>query len=216
MIGIPLGLAWSAAGEWWIHKYVLHGQGKNRESFWSFHWHEHHKNVRRNEHRDECYERPLLGWHSQGKEALALLGLAAAHAPLLPVAPWFTLTVWWRVLHYHRVHKKSHLDVAWARENLPWHFDHHMGKDQDQNWCVTNPWFDELMGTRVPYAGTEAEAQDIAKRERLRAAREGQVAREGRVMHEEDRVARDDDGAARVDAGLRGPGDIRDAGQSAA
>ncbi len=171
MIGIPLALAWSSVGEWWIHKHVLHGQGKHRESFWSFHWHEHHRNVRRFAHRDPAYERPLLGWHSQGKEALSLLGLAAAHAPLLPIAPFFTLTVWWRVLHYHHVHKKSHLDPAWAREHLPWHYDHHMGPDQDANWCVTHPWADEILGTRQPYAGTEREAQDIEKRQRLEARR---------------------------------------------
>jgi len=171
MIGIPLALAWSSAGEWWIHKHVLHGQGKRRESFWSFHWHEHHRNVRRFGHKDPAYERSLFGWHSQGKEALSLLGLAAAHAPLLPIAPFFTLTVWWRVLHYHHVHKKSHLDPAWAREHLPWHYDHHMGPDQDANWCVTHPWADEVFGTLQPYCGTEREAKDIEKRQRLEARR---------------------------------------------
>lgn len=181
MIGIPWALAWSSAGEWWIHKHILHGKGKHRESFWSFHWHEHHRNARRNAHRDECYERPLVGWHAQGKETLALVGLAALHAPLLPVAPWFTLTVWWRVLHYHRVHKRSHLDPEWARRELPWHYDHHMGPDQDANWGVTHAWADEVFGTRQPYCGTEREAADIAKRERLaarRAAREAPDASE--------------------------------------
>lgn len=184
MIGIPLGLLWSNAGEWWIHKVLLHGQGKHRESFWSFHWHEHHKESRRHDHRDPSYERPLLGWHSQGKEALALLGLAAAHAPLLPVAPWFTMTVWWRVVHYHRVHKRAHLDPAWAREHLPWHFDHHMGRDQDQNWCVTHPFFDELMGTRVPYAGTEQERRDAEKRARLAERRAARAEQEEVVVAE--------------------------------
>ena len=55
-------------------------------------------------------------------------------------------------------------DHAWAREHLPWHYDHHMGPDQDANWCVTRPWFDQLMGTRRPYAGTEAERLADAKR----------------------------------------------------
>jgi len=27
-----------------------------------------------------------------------------------------------------------------------------MGTDQDLNWCVTKPWFDYLLGTRVDYA----------------------------------------------------------------
>ena len=36
-----------------------------------------------------------------------------------------------------------------AREHLPWHVDHHLGRNQDTNWCVTKPWFDYIMGTRV-------------------------------------------------------------------
>ena len=62
------------------------------------------------------------------------------------------------------------MDPEWARENLPWHYDHHMGPNQDANWCVTRPWFDDLMGTREPYAGTERESRDLAKRA-ARAAR---------------------------------------------
>jgi hypothetical protein len=42
-----------------------------------------------------------------------------------------------------------------------------MGPDQDANWCVTHPWFDLVMGTREPYAGTERERADSAKRARL-------------------------------------------------
>ena len=53
MIGIPLGLLYSNAAEWWIHKNILHGLGKNRSSFWSFHWHEHHAEARRHEMVDE-------------------------------------------------------------------------------------------------------------------------------------------------------------------
>jgi hypothetical protein len=39
-----------------------------------------------------------------------------------------------------------------------------MGPNQDANWCVTRPWFDQLMGTRVPYVGTERELSDYARR----------------------------------------------------
>ncbi len=38
-----------------------------------------------------------------------------------------------------------------------------MGPDQDKNWCVTFPLWDYVMGTRVPYIGTEKEQKDIAK-----------------------------------------------------
>ena len=58
-------------------------------------------------------------------------------------------------VRYYRVHKRAHRDPSWAREHLPWHYDHHMGPNQDANWCVTWPWFDWVMGTREHYVGTE-------------------------------------------------------------
>ena len=151
MIGIPIGLAYCNVGEWLIHKHILHGLGKNRRSFWSFHWHDHHRSARAHGMVDEQYTRSLLSWEPQTKEVVALLGLAAAHLPLLPVAPFFTGTVLYGCLHYYRVHKRAHLDTEWAREHLPWHWDHHMGQDQNANWCVTRPWFDQLLGTRKEY-----------------------------------------------------------------
>lgn len=150
MIGIPIALLVNNAGEWAIHKYVLHGLGRRRQSFWSFHWHEHHNESRKNDMYDPNYERPLYHWNAQTKEALALLALGLMEAPLLPVAPFFTLTSWYCIAKYYRVHKRAHLDPEWARKNVPWHVDHHLGKDQNANWCVTKPWFDHWMGTRKP------------------------------------------------------------------
>lgn len=164
MLGIPLGLLYANAGEWFIHKHVLHGLGKNRNSMWNFHWHDHHRACRQNDHADPGYKKLVLEWNAQGKEAVALAALGAAHAPLLPVAPFFTATVWYSILNYYRVHKRAHVDPEWARHNLPWHYDHHMGRDQDQNWCVTRPWFDLIMNTRIPYAGTEHERKKQKRR----------------------------------------------------
>jgi hypothetical protein len=175
MLGIPIGLAAANAGEWAFHKYILHGLGCKPGSFWSYHWHEHHKDVRRNDHVDPRYResvwRSLRSWNGQGKEAAALAIGGLAFAPLLPVAPFFVGTVWVSMIRYYRVHKRAHLDSQWARRHLPWHFDHHMGPNQHRNWCVTNPWFDEVVGTRAPYLGTEREAEDQAKRARLDARR---------------------------------------------
>ncbi len=38
---------------------------------------------------------------------------------------------------------------------MPWHYDHHMGKDQNSNWCVTHPLFDMVLGTRKEYLGVQ-------------------------------------------------------------
>jgi hypothetical protein len=149
MIGIPVALVYMNAGEWLIHKYVLHGSGRNKANFWSFHWYEHHRNARRNNMYDPDYERPLRDWNAQTKELAGLIGIGIAHAPLFPLMPFFTGTVWYSLVKYYRSHKRAHLDPAWAEEHLPWHVDHHMGTNQDANWCVTRPWFDNWVGTRV-------------------------------------------------------------------
>ena len=163
MIGIPMGLLTANFIEWSFHKHVLHGLGKKRDSAWSFHWHEHHRNAHRYDHRDPTYERSLLGWHGQSKEALALAAGWVLTLPALPVAPLFTLTLWYSGINYYRKHKRAHRDTDWAREHLPWHYDHHMGPNPDANWCVTRPWFDDILGTREPYVGTARERADRAR-----------------------------------------------------
>lgn len=179
MLGIPIGLLAANATEWVLHKYVLHGSGKKKGTFWSFHFHEHHKNVRHQDHIDPCYEKPVFGMHAQGKEALALAVGAVAHLPLLPIAPFYTATMWYSALNYYRKHKRSHQDTEWARDHLPWHYDHHMGPNQDANWCVTQPWFDHIMGTREPYIGTEREVRDRSKREAFMARKAQRAAERG-------------------------------------
>lgn len=171
MIGFPIGLLVSNATEWLVHKYVLHGAGRSKKSYWSFHWHEHHKQSRKNGFRDADYERSPLGWNAQGKELYGLIGVSAAILPLLSVAPYFCAGVWASSYAYYVVHKKSHLEPEWAREHLPWHYDHHMGPNQDANWCVTTPLFDHVMGTRIPYVGTERERRDVERSTRLQARR---------------------------------------------
>ena len=160
MIGIPIGLLYSNLGEWLIHKYVLHGLGRNKRSFWSFHWHAHHRASRKSGMYDAAYASSLWGggWNAQAKEALSIFLMGVAHAPLLPVAPFFTATVWYSMLRYYRVHQRAHLDPAWAEAHLPWHVDHHLGANQDANWCVTRPWFDDWLGTRVPRVPAERTA----------------------------------------------------------
>jgi hypothetical protein len=162
MIGIPLGLAYTNVAEWLLHKHMLHGLGKDKANFWSFHWHEHHRESRKHDMFDPQYVRSVFTWSPQGKEALALVASALVHVPILPIFPFFTLTVWYRTLRYYQLHKRAHLDREWCKENLPWHYDHHMGRDQNANWCVTHPWFDHIMGTRKKYVYGE-DAKPVAE-----------------------------------------------------
>ena len=155
VLGVPLGLALANVIEWIVHRFVLHGLGRKRSSFWSFHWHEHHQAARKHDMYDPDYQRPVFGWHAQGKEAFALALGAAGALLLLPSWPTLSLTLVFSAFDYHRKHKRAHLDPEWAREHLPWHYDHHMGPNQNSNWCVTHPWLDLLVGTREAFAGTE-------------------------------------------------------------
>jgi len=166
MIGFPIGLLYCNAGEWLIHKYILHGSGRKKGTFWSFHFHEHHRNARKHDFVDPDYERSLFGWHAQSKETLGVVMLAAVHLPLLPVFPFFTGAVVYSAARYYRVHKRAHRDPEWAKVHLPWHYDHHMGVDQDCNWGVNWPWFDEILGTRVPFLGTEEEKKRSGRKAR--------------------------------------------------
>src|SRR5689334_15461952 len=45
---IGLGLLYCNFVEWFAHRYILHGLGKKKNSISNFHWHDHHKNARRN------------------------------------------------------------------------------------------------------------------------------------------------------------------------
>jgi sterol desaturase/sphingolipid hydroxylase (fatty acid hydroxylase superfamily) len=171
MLGFVAGLLVANAGEWVMHKYVLHGLGRDRSSYWSFHWHDHHQSCRRHRFHDEAYHRSVFEPGGKAKEALGLLTAAAAVSPLAPVAPAFVAGLWASSAAYYLVHRQSHLDPEWARKWVPWHYDHHMGANQDANWCVTFPLFDYVMGTRIPYVGTERELRQREREQARRAER---------------------------------------------
>ena len=59
MLGIPIGLAVFGCGEWALHKYLLHGLGRDRTSRFAFHYHDHHQAVRRHGGYDPAYEGPV-------------------------------------------------------------------------------------------------------------------------------------------------------------
>jgi hypothetical protein len=153
MIGVPLALLYANAGEWVLHRFVLHDMGRRDGSFWRYHWH-HHGQARKNGFRDPEYHSSVFSWNAKTKEALSLFGLAVLHLPLLPVAPFFTATAMFCAWDYYRKHRRAHLDPTWAKQHLPWHVDHHFGNNPDCNWCVTRPWFDTIVGTREPWLDT--------------------------------------------------------------
>jgi hypothetical protein len=143
---IIVGYLYATWIEWVIHKYILHGLGKNKNSWFNFHWYSHHKACRKNKYIDENYgsflSSPVL------KEITGLFFLVVIHTPTYFVMPYLYYTLAFCTLRYFYVHQKSHLNVDWAKVYLPWHYDHHMGKNQDANWGVTTALWDIILGTR--------------------------------------------------------------------
>jgi sterol desaturase/sphingolipid hydroxylase (fatty acid hydroxylase superfamily) len=160
------GLLYAQLMEWVLHKYVLHGIGKKRDAPFSFHFHEHHRASRTQLFHDEHYRENPWGWNAAGKETYSLIGLAILHLPVAVVLPFFWLGSVLSACHYFYAHRRSHLDPEWCKRTIPWHYDHHMGPNQDMNWGVTTDLFDRLLGTRQVYLGTEREQRETARRER--------------------------------------------------
>lgn len=159
-----LGLLCANIGEWCLHKYVLHGWGKVKGSFWSSHWSIHHRACRQNKNFDKDY---LRRWsrNAATSEAKGLLLVALLFSPIgLISIPW-VLAVWSYIVMYYVLHRKGHVDVEWGKKWMPVHFDHHLGRNQDCNWNIFFPFADHLFGTRVKY---DYDSNGRAKKRRKR------------------------------------------------
>lgn len=144
------GLLYVNLLEWFIHKHILHGLGSKKKSFWSFHWHRHHRTCRQSNFSDEDYSQPMK-WGTTGKEVFGLCLLVLIHLPVLLLSVPLFLGMTSGAALYYVLHKKAHKDPSWGRAWLPWHYDHHMGRNQNKNWCVTYPFWDYVFGTRKKF-----------------------------------------------------------------
>ena len=151
LLQIVLGLFYGNLMEWTVHKYVLHHIGKKKGNAFNFHWFDHHRKSRLNKFQDDDYEQNIWNWNARGKEALGLGFLWLTHVWLFFFFPVFALTITYCVINYYFTHKWSHQNPEWAKKHLRWHWEHHMGKVQDANYCVTQPWCDYLFRTRIHY-----------------------------------------------------------------
>ena len=128
LLTIIAGLLYGNFGEWMIHKHVLHSKSaKTNKSFFN--------------HDSKFY----------GLEVLALTGALVLHLPVLYLSKIFYCTLVYCALNYYFKHRKAHKDLEWCKKYMPWHYDHHMGSNQDMNWCITQPWFDHIFGTRQQF-----------------------------------------------------------------
>lgn len=148
---VVLGMVCGNLMEWVVHRYFLHGIGKRPKSILSFHWRGHHRTSRLNGYYDADYKQSLFEWNGRTKEIASLGFLALLFAPFLFFAPWVYLGMFAWIFIYYVIHSYSHQHPEWAKRWLRWHYEHHMGRNQDANWNVTFPLWDYILGTRVHY-----------------------------------------------------------------
>lgn len=161
MLGFPVGVFVANGLEWYFHKVWLHEYpSKYRNSPFFTHI-AHHKRARLNHFNDEGYAESMFKNAEIYNEKTALIGLAGAATVFLPVAPFFTAGLYYGIWNYWKVHAKSHLAPEYAKKRIPWHYDHHMTSNQNANWCVTRPWFDYIMGTRIIAEASETETNPL-------------------------------------------------------
>lgn len=137
-----------------MHRYALHGFGKDKGSVWSFHFHDHHKAASKYGMLDPAYFEPWWLNSSRTKEVGSLVGAVALHLPLAKKYPFFVATVALGAANYYHKHKKSHTVPEWAFENMQNHVKHHL-LDQDGYWGVTSGFFDRLTGTAPKISAEE-------------------------------------------------------------
>ncbi|WP_445372401.1 hypothetical protein ACH518_07130 [Methylomonas sp. HW2-6] len=145
---ILAALLYANLGEWLMHKYLLHGLGKNPGSIWAYHWHQHHRICAEQGMRDPGYRSLRWTWNAQTKELAILALIVTLHLPLALDLPFFLLALYASLALYYYKHRRAHLDPDWAKRHLPWHYQHHL-QAGNGNWCVTWPWFDYVFGTRL-------------------------------------------------------------------
>ena len=148
-IAVQILVAWAYSHllEYILHQ-ILH-DFKHAPFLFKYHFSRHHKISRKNNMKDESYDK-IFKTSSLFEIGSIFLGLVL-HLPLFFIFPFFYAVLVFSAIQYYMMHRKSHIDVEWGKKNMPWHYEHHMGKNQDANWGVTTDWVDRLMGTRIRY-----------------------------------------------------------------
>ena len=130
--------------EYVAHRYILHNRVFFKKQF-KQHFGYHHRVARKNEMYDSGYESLI----SSKFEFLSLTLVSIIHFPIFLFFPYAYVVLAFSVFLYYFLHRKAHTDVSWGKKWLPWHYDHHMEKNQHLNWGVRLPIIDYIVGTRL-------------------------------------------------------------------
>lgn len=153
--GFVVGLVVANGFEWVAHKFILHGTHRTGQPRYSpvprsmkSHW-EHHREVRKQEFHDDGYVEGISNWRTKNEIVSLAVVAGIAGLAFYPISKGMAAAALYSAGNYDYIHRRAHLEPDWAMKKIPWHYDHHMNSNQDANWCVTKPWFDYIMGTRV-------------------------------------------------------------------
>ena len=139
---LAIGWLYGHIFEYVAHKHILHNKRKFKKVFRN-HFKTHHNASRKNNMYDTNYNRLV----SSKFEIVSLLSILILHFPVVFILPYFYVMIAWSVVSYYFLHRLSHLNVEWGKKWLPWHYEHHMGKDQHINWGVRLPIVDKILNT---------------------------------------------------------------------
>jgi sterol desaturase/sphingolipid hydroxylase (fatty acid hydroxylase superfamily) len=142
LLQIIIGIFAASFLEWFVHKHILHNLAKKKKSIFSFHWSGHHASARRNNFSDSLFS---------AREAVGISLLCAIFAPVIFVLPYTYMTMLTHAILYFILHNTAHKYPKFGKKYMRWHYDHHMGKNQNMNWCVVHPLADYIMKTRIKY-----------------------------------------------------------------
>ena len=148
--------------EYFAHRFYLHGRYRAARSAFVSHFKNHHFASRKNRMKDEKYSKLRFDFRDDFEQR-ALLILAIAHFPVVFIFPYAYMTLLASSASYYIIHHLSHRYPVWGRHYFPWHYAHHLGPDQHQNWGVRLPIVDYIFGTSVQYVGTDKETDDILR-----------------------------------------------------
>ncbi len=165
--GFLTGLVFANGFEWIAHKYILHGTHRAGQTRFSpvprsmeSHW-AHHREVRKAHFHDVGYVEGVSNWRTKNEMISLIIVAGAASLVFYPVSKGMVAAALYSAGNYYYIHRRAHLEPDWAKRKIPWHYDHHMNSNQDANWCVTKPWFDYVLGTRVISSAELAEQNPL-------------------------------------------------------
>lgn len=139
---LAIGWLYGHIFEYATHKYILHDSKRFKRIFRN-HFKTHHSLSRKNKMYDKNYNRLA----SSKFEIVALLSILILHLPVTFILPYFYIMIVWSISSYYFLHRLSHIDTRWGKKWLPWHYAHHMGKNQHINWGVRLPIIDKILKT---------------------------------------------------------------------